>query len=381
MSSETVKGFKDIEDASKIVAIRRVMEEVAGLYGFSPVEMPVIEYEDFVKGDNTNDEAVSDIFKLKDKGNRKLALRYEFTFQLKRLAKNKKLPFKRYQTGPVFRDEPVTGNRWRQFTQFDIDVVGSSINEEAEVLKATSEIMERLGIKFKININNRKLLNEILDDLGVKKKELVIREVDKLDKLSEKEVCGNLKKYGAEKVLGILKKSEKFFEKYDSYSEVKELKKICGLYGVKINFVPFLARGLSYYNGSVFEVKGDMKETIVAGGSYMVGDKQATGISFGLERLAIISKIGEEVVRTLVISLGQDKKSIDIVRKVREMGLSCEIFYGKPGKALGYADSKGIDFVIFVGEDEVKKNKFKVKNMKTGKEIMVGESVLGKAFS
>jgi len=140
MKTDCVKGFRDIKNASKRVAIRRIMEDTVKLYNFIPIETPIIEYEEFVKGDNPNDEAVSDIFKLQDKGKRDLALRYELTFQLKRLAKNKKLPFKRYEIGPVFRDEPVTGNRWRQFTQFDFDIGGADLKDVAEILKITSEI-------------------------------------------------------------------------------------------------------------------------------------------------------------------------------------------------------------------------------------------------
>src|SRR3989344_2735207 len=130
---ETAKGFRDIEDASKRIAIRNIIENIFQLYNFKPVETPIIEYEEFVKGNNQNDEAVSDIFVLKDKGNRDLALRYEFTFQLKRLAQNKKLPYKRYQIGTLFRDEPLGPNRWRSFTQCDADVVGSSIKDEADL--------------------------------------------------------------------------------------------------------------------------------------------------------------------------------------------------------------------------------------------------------
>ena len=205
---ETVKGFRDIEDSSKRNQIRKEIESVFELYNFQSVETPIVEYEEFVKGNNQNDEAVSDIFKLKDKGERNLALRYEFTFQLKRLANNKKLPYKRYQIGPVFRDEPVTGNRWRQFTQCDADIIGATVKDEAEILKIVSEIMNKLKIKFTINFNNRKLLNEIIEDLKIPdyQREQVIREIDKLDKLDEKEIKENLKRYNAEKILTIFKK-------------------------------------------------------------------------------------------------------------------------------------------------------------------------------
>src|SRR3989344_9471296 len=134
---ETVKGFKDFtgEEASKREKIRNIIVDNFKRYGFEPAETPIVEYESFVKGNNEQDEAVSDIFKLEDKGKRKLALRYEFTFQLKRLAQNKKLPYKRYQIGEVFRDEPVKPGRLRQFTQCDVDIVGSTLKDEAEVLK------------------------------------------------------------------------------------------------------------------------------------------------------------------------------------------------------------------------------------------------------
>jgi len=139
MTIEKVKGFRDFtgEEAEKLSEIRKIIIKVLENYGFEPAETPIIEYEDFVKSNNEEDEAVSDIFKLKDKGKRNLALRYEFTFQLKRLMQNKKLPYRRYQIGPVFRDEPTKENRLRQFTQADADVVGSTIKDEAEILSMT----------------------------------------------------------------------------------------------------------------------------------------------------------------------------------------------------------------------------------------------------
>lgn len=376
MKTENPKGFRDIEDASKRNITKQIIERTFQLYNFTPVETPIIEYEEFVKGDNPNDEAVSNIFKLKDRGERDLALRYEFTFQLKRLAKNKKLPYKIYQVGPVFRDEPVTGNRWRQFTQCDADIIGSTIKDEAEILKITSEILNKLKIKFTININNRKLLNEILDQQLIKNKEEVIREIDKLDKLSEEEIKTNLEKYNAQDLLRILKKPEKYFEKYSSYNEIKDLKKFCSLYNVKVNFQPFLARGLSYYNGSVFEVKSNLKETIAGGGSYPINRIQCTGISFGLERLVLIAKIPLSIKKVLIISLNQDKKSIQLADKIRQLNIPTQIIYGKPGKALDYANSNNIPLVIFLGEEEVKNKRIKLKFMNTGEEIMISESKL-----
>jgi len=199
---ETVKGFKDFTgaEALKRMKVREIIAKNFRLFGFEPAETPVIEYEEFVKSGNESDEAVSDIFKLKDKGQRELALRYEFTFQLKRLAQNRKLPYKRYQIGEVFRDEPVSANRFRQFTQADADIVGSSVKEEAEILAMTAKTLKELGIKANILVNNRKLMNEILNSEQIRDKDNVIKEIDKMDKLTEQEVRKNLKKYGAERI-------------------------------------------------------------------------------------------------------------------------------------------------------------------------------------
>ncbi len=376
MKTDTVKGFKDYtgEEAEKRASIKKVITYIFERYGFKPAETPIIEYEEFVKGpeSQSEDEAVSDIFKLKDKGNRKLALRYEFTFQLKRLMKNKKLPFKRYQIGEVFRDEPVTKNRLRQFIQCDADVIGSSVKDEAEILSLARDILSNLGIKPIILINNRKLLNEILEDQGIKEKDKakVLKELDKYDKLPEKEVKNNLKKYKAENILSSLKKGEKFFNQFPSYKEIISLKEYCKLYGVEVMFAPTMVRGLSYYNGSIFEIKAKgIKETIVAGGSFMFNNIQSTGISFGLDRISEIAKLKDSKEESyLVVSLGQDKKAIEITQKLRIKGKITSLFYGKPSKALEYANSYKYSKVIFVGEKEVKSGKFKVKDMKTGKE-------------
>ena len=373
-----VKGFRDIEDASKRIAVRNIIENTFKLYNFIPTETPIIEYEEFVKGENSNEETISEIFKLQDRGKRKLALRYESTFQLKRLAKNKKLPYKRYQIGTVFRDEPIKENRFRQFTQCDIDIMGSKIQDEAEILKIISETLNNLKIKFTIQVNNRKLLNEILEELKVKEKDKsqVIREIDKLDKLSEPEVKQNLKKYKAEKAISIFKKPESYFEKYKSYKEIKQLKKICSSLNVKFKFTPTLARGLAYYTGTVFEVKGEIKDSIAGGGTYIINNLQSTGIAFGLDRIEVLAKIPTDYKKILIISLNQDKKAAKLANTIRSLNIPCEITYNKPRKALDYANSLNIPLVIFLGKEEAKSNKLKIKNMNSGKEQMISESKL-----
>jgi histidyl-tRNA synthetase len=378
VKTQRVKGFQDFVGAealkrAKIVGIIRRQFE---LYGFEPSESPVVEYEEFVRGGNASDEAVRDVFKLEDRGKRKLALRYEFTFQLKRLAKNQKLPYKRFQIGVVFRDEPIREGRSRQFIQCDVDTVGSSLKDEAEILAVVDRVFKALGVSIKIYVNNRKLLNEILVGEGVEEKnrEQVIRELDKLDKLSKKEVADNLKKLGAEKVLKVFDKGD--FRKYKFYGEVKELVKDCKMYGVKVEFRPYLARGLSYYNGSVFEVwSKDLGVSLAGGGAYLVGDVQACGVAFGFEPICLLSRLEGEGSDLVVLSLGEDKEAIGLAERLREKGVSVNLVLDKSvGKGLEYANAKGVKRVVFVGKDEVAKGKFKVKDMGSGDERFLSES-------
>ncbi|MFH1238260.1 MAG: ATP phosphoribosyltransferase regulatory subunit [archaeon] len=377
---QTVKGFRDFvgDEALKRAKIKEIIKEQFELYGFEPAETPVVEYEEFVQKDNSNDEAVRDVFKLEDRGKRKLALRYEFTFQLKRIAKNQKLPYKRYQIGYNFRDEPIKKGRLRQFVQCDADIVGSSVNDEVECLKLGKNIFEKLDMPVKIYVNNRRLINEILvsEKIEEKNREQVIRELDKLDKLSRKEVADNLKGLGAEKLLKIFEMSEKEFERYNFYKEIKELKNVCKRYGFKVEFKPFLARGLSYYNGTIFEIwSKELDVSLCGGGSYLVDDVQSTGITFGLEPISLLSKIEGDKIRVQIISIGQDNEAIQLAESLRNKGISVNLLLDKSiGKAMDYANSKGIEKVIFVGKEEIAKKKFRIKDMKTGKEEFLSES-------
>lgn len=383
--SEAVKGFQDFtgKEGEKYAELKKLIQETFERYGFEPTETPVIESESFVKGENSEDEAVSDIYKLKDKGKRKLALRYEFTFQLKRLMSNKKMPYRRYEIGPVFRDEPANSRRFRQFTQCDADIVGLSdvpSKDEAEILSLADDILRKIGIKPVILVNNRRLLNEILDDLKIKsKREEVLREIDRFDKVSESEMKSNLKKLKAEKVLDALKQGEDYFNQFEGYKDIVSLIDYCRIYGFDVKFSPTVVRGLSYYNGTVFEIKAEgIKETIVAGGSYMFNDVQCSGISFGIERLMAVEKLNGENDKYLVISLNQDRDAIKLAQRLRYLGKRVSVFYGKPSKALEYANSYRFNKVVFVGEKEVNSWRFKVKDMKSGKESLLNFARLEK---
>ncbi|MBC8435007.1 histidine--tRNA ligase [archaeon] len=377
-TKETVKGFQDFlgEDALKRKKILEIIENEYRNYGFEPAETPLIEFEDFVRGDNPNDEAVRDVFKLKDRGDRELALRYEFTFQLKRIANKQKLPYKRYQIGYVFRDEPIKKGRSRQFIQCDADVIGSNLKDEAECLKMASNVFEKLKMPVTIYVNNRKLINEILVTEKVEEKirDNVLREIDKLDKLPASEVAANLAKIGAERVLDIFMQKESYFEKYNFYKEVKALKEYCKSYGLNVEFRPFLMRGLSYYNGSVFEVwSKELNVSLCGGGSYLVEGVQSTGLGLGLEPIFLLAKVEAEGPALLIVSLDQDKKVIELAETLRKKNIRVQTLMDKSlGKSMEYANSKGIKKVLVIGKEEVKpKAILKVKNMKTGKTVTV----------
>jgi len=391
MEIETVRGFRDVLplESLKRQRVKEVIEKNFKLFGFMPIETPTIEYEKLAKGDNEKDSAVSDMFKLKDRGGRDLALRYEFTFQLQRVFKenpNLKLPFRRFQIGNVFRDEPIEKDRYREFVQCDADIIGEeNVTAEAECLGLADSICKELDIKYKLKINSRKLLNSILSKVEIFDKTDVLRELDKIDKLGGDEVKKNLIQFADKmqiiQLFKLLEKDLGFFvrEKYEGAQELNELFKILKTYKIKPEFSPFLTRGFSYYTGIVFEAYSkELKGSIFAGGRFdnLVGKMikrkiPSVGVSFG--RILDYPVKDFEFVKYILISINQDKKTIELMKKLREKNISC-FMMDKISKALDYANFYNIPYVIFVGEKEIKKNKFKLRDMKTGKEKFVSEN-------
>lgn len=400
----TVKGFQDFlpPESLKRKAIREIIEKNFRLYGFAPIETPVVEFDELMKPDSINeneDEAVSERFRLKDRAGRNLGLRYEFTFQLSRIFKqnpNIKLPFRRYQIGEVFRDEPTGSRRFRQFTQCDADIIGEpSIDADVECLSLVMNILKELKIDAEIHVNNRKLLSAIIESVQISSPQNVMRELDKLDKIGEDAVKINLKKYAdANQIMTLFKLLEKdaeFFQQnaFDGAGEVAELIDKCNQYKIKIKFNPFMVRGFSYYTGSIFEIKiAGQKETIAAGGRYdkSVGkylnrEIPAVGISFGLDRVMEFAQVKVQSTKVIVISLNKDKEAIKLARELRKSDVSCIFTNDKPGKALEYANSLQIPYAIFIGEEEIEKKKFKLKDMKSGEEKYLSEAQLLKALA
>lgn len=396
---DTVKGFQDYlpPESLKRDAVRRIIEKQFKLHGFVPIETPIIEFDELMRSENLDeeDEVVSNRFRLNDRARRNLGLRYEFTFQLARIFKQNstiKLPFRRYQIGEVFRDEPTGAGRFRQFTQCDVDIIGdSSLDADTECLSVVKDILNDLKIKFEISINNRKLLKAIIESVQMTDVKNIMRELNKIEKLGADEIKSNLRKYADPNqivtLLKILEKDLSFFVEnaFDGAAELAGFIETCKEYGIKeIKINPFLVRGFGYYTGNVFEVKvAGEKNTIAAGGRYdnTVGkytNRQipAVGISFGLGRVVPLANIPIETTKAMLISIDQEKNTIKLARTLRKENISCITTSEKPGKAMELANSLGVQKVIFIGEVEISQKKFKIRDMKTGEERLLSESRL-----
>ena len=289
----TPKGFRDIkpemakirrETINKIVS---VLEE----YGFVPIETPTIEFADTLKGKYGEEEKL--IYEFTDRGGRKLALRYDLTVPLARYVAtyNPPLPFRRYQIGQVFRGENPQKGRFREFTQFDFDTVGSNDPlEDAKVLAVAIMCMRKLGLNDAIMVvNDRANFADFPPS--------VVRAIDKINKIGEKGVIKELTDGGmqeAEAKEAVYKiRAQKPTQNLEEI--IKNLRELSLEEGVDFVYDPTLARGLDYYTGAIFELKVDQDPTSLSvggGGRYdnLIGsfakkDIPAVGFSFGLDRL------------------------------------------------------------------------------------------------
>ncbi|MFH0988293.1 MAG: ATP phosphoribosyltransferase regulatory subunit, partial [Parcubacteria group bacterium] len=337
----------------------------------------------------------------------KLVLRTEFTQPFARfIASNQqlKMPFKRYQIGEVFRDGPLKLGRYREFWQCDVDVVGvKDSSVEKELLTLVNEAFAKIGLSIEIKVNNRKILNAILNVAGVEKdlQESAIIAIDKLDKIGEEGVAKELTGRGLndsqiKKINSLLnlsgdnevliKKSQKELGDNDGFAEVEALITV-----PNVVFTPSLARGLAYYTGNVFEVylkdKSKLNSALGAGGRYddmiggFMGSGQvipAVGFSFGLETIADAltltandKELVNSVVKIYVATVGDyQKEATELCSKLREAGIAVDMdFQGRKLKNnLEYANSYGIPWVAILGEDEVRGGVATIKNMKTGEQ-------------
>jgi len=414
MEMQLAKGVRDIPPEEKIVMnkLLNTLREVFELYGFVPLETPIIERLETLMakgGAGEESDALKEAFKLKDQGNRDLALRFDLTVPLSRyVAMNPtlKLPFKRYEMGPVFRDGPIKLGRYRQFWQCDIDTVGvKSMLAEAEQMALVGSTFKKLGIEVVIKINNRKLLNGILDQCEIKGKEPAIIALDKLEKIGIKGVTEELqqKGYSSEEIISLfeivkekvtLKELKNKLTNPEALEGIKELEELFAyLKQMKIKCAEFevsLARGLGYYTGTVFEVfalNSPVTSSIAGGGRYdeMIGkfagggrEISAVGIAFGLSTILDVIRAKQDFTektpaRAYLIPIQTVKESLKIIQQLRSKGISVDMdLNGKGmGKNLEYVNTLSIPYALILGGDELKQKKLLLRDMRSGKQELL----------
>ena len=418
MTLQLPKGTRDLKPEEAIVRNKIVgtLKNVFELYGYSPLETPAFERYDILASKYAGgNEILKEIFKFNDQGKRDLGLRYDLTVPMCRfiaMNSNIKLPFKRYAIGEVFRDGPVEKARYRSFTQCDVDVVGiKGMTADAEIIALTQRAFKRLGFDIAIRVNNRKLLNDLLINAGVKQEQLetAILSVDKLGKFGLETVKKELKdkKIGNTAINNILKiinikgnnedkidRIKKIINNSDGLNEINELLSLLNLLKISVELDVSLARGLAYYTGTVMEVylkNSAVKSAVCAGGRYdkMIGsfigkgDFPAVGISFGFDRIYDAytekNKMQQKTVTKIyIIPINTFKDSLKIAEELRNENVGVDIdLTGKgPSKNLQYANSLGIPYVLFVGEEELKQGKVKLKDMNSGKEQLMSAEEL-----
>jgi len=426
MKFQPPKGTRDFlpEEMIKREFVIQKIKQVFEKWGYEPLDTPAIESFELLAAKSGAGQAIKDeIYYFKDKADRELGLRFEFTVSTARiLASDSSIPkpFKRYQIGKVWRyDNPGYG-RFREFVQADIDIFGSSLPAaDAEIIAVACDVFAALGFKdFVIRVSNRKILEAFSAAIGLDEKSRleVFRSVDKLSKIGESGVIDELKNKNIaeekiKKILDLIKISGSTKQTMEKISnivkkigmsaagieELGSLVKEIEIFGYEKNIVVdmSLVRGLEYYTGAVFEVAvagGNL--SLAGGGRYdkmieMVGGNPtvATGIGFGLERIIEVMKENKMLdlpkVQTKVFVANVDEKvkssALKIASQLRKENISCQtdLMNKNLTKQLEYANSVGIPYVVIVGQKEIRSKKFKLKDMqkKTEKEMQLKDII------
>jgi len=412
------KGTRDFLPEEMIIR-QEILEKVRSVFeafGFQPLETPAIESWEVLSAKGAGGpEILKETYKFKDRGGRWVGLRYDLTVPLARVVASRRdltLPFKRYQIEKVWRYGDVTKGRLREFLQADIDTVGcKSMLADAEIVACAISVLTHLGFKeFFVRLNHRKILTALVKYAGVDDEKVMdtFRGIDKLDKIGMDGVRADLLDRGipepvTNKVLkfirigeagpeGVLEKAGKLIGNIKEGREgIEELKEMIS-YLRKMDVEPkfkvdlSLARGLDYYTGPIFEVFASKGIGSVAGGGRydgMIGlfsgkEVPATGISLGIERVIEVMKERKMIetkrtkVKVFVANVDEDVMDgvLRIVQSLRECGIPSD--FNLRGRSLRgqleYANSLSIPYVLIIGSKELKTNKFRLKDMKTGKE-------------
>ena len=415
----TLAGFMELIPNEQILfeQMKEKIEKTYQKFGFLPLDTPILELSEVLLA-KAGGETEKQIYRF-DKGDTDISMRFDLTVPLaKYVAKNYgnlSFPFRRYQIGKVYRGERAQKGRFREFYQCDIDIIGDgelSIINDAELPSVIYNIFKELGFEdFTIRINNRKILNGLFESLEQKENSTeILRIIDKIEKIGKEAVIEELEKIEVSKesidtIMNFIEiegtTDEKLQKLQDlniqnetfqtGLEELTQVVKYVRLFGIpdsnfKVDLT--IARGLDYYTGTVYETfLNEYRElgSVCSGGRYEnlaehYTDKKlpGVGISIGLTRLFyklnelnLIKADKKSVAEVLIIPMLEDLRTpIKIANDLRINGINTEIFLNdKKLKAkMKYADKLEIPYVIVVGEDEVKSDVVKIKNMKTGNE-------------
>ena len=436
------KGTRDFGpvEMAKRNYIFNTIRSVYELYGFQQIETPAQEtlqtlmgkygeegdkllFKILNSGDYLNkitDEELSErntlrlASKICEKG-----LRYDLTVPFARYVvmhrEELQLPFKRYQMQPVWRADRPQKGRYREFYQFDGDVVGSdSLLNEVELMQIVDTVFTRFGVRVQIKINNRKILTGIAEVIGAADKIVDITvAIDKLDKIGIDNVNAELREDGLsdeqiQKLQPIIMLEGTNEQKLETIAQVlassetglkgvEETKYILSMLNGQCSMVNeiqldlTLARGLSYYTGAIFEVKAlDTPMGSISGGGrydnltgiFGMPGLSGVGISFGVDRiydvlnaLDLYPKDSVSATQLLFINFGEKETEycLPILSKVRASGIRSELYpdAAKMKKQMSYANAKHIPFVVLAGDNEIAAQKVTLKNMETGEQFLV----------
>ncbi|MCD6380843.1 MAG: histidine--tRNA ligase [Candidatus Odinarchaeota archaeon] len=412
--TQPVRGMRDFlpEDMIKRQYVFDKIRSVFERFGFQPLETPAVEYLEILTAKSGKD-VEKQIYKFKDLGDRWVGLRFDLTVPLARVIASNPVfrrPFKRYCISRVWRYERPQSGRYREFWQADVDIVGvSDPVADSEVLATAIFALKELGLKdFIVRVNNRKVLEGLCEEVGIKdeeKKMEIFRTVDKLDRLGQEGVRKSLLEIGVEEesvnmimdairikgrgieslsLIGeVLGNSNKLF--LEGKEELEKLFEYLGYYGLCDNviFDASLARGLDYYTGNIFEVYLSGYErigSISGGGRYdkLIGmlcgrDIPAVGISLGVERIIDLMdrmgmfKLPKRKTSVFICYTKDDllKYAIELSMRMRREGLNTDFdLLGRKLKdLLSYADKEDIPFLVILGEKEMKEGKVVLRYM------------------
>ena len=445
------KGTRDFSplEMAKRNYIFDTIKQVYQLYGFQQIETPAMETLGTLMG-KYGEEGDKLLFKvlnsgdylskvsddeLKERNALHLAaklcekgLRYDLTVPFARYVvmhrEELQLPFKRYQMQPVWRADRPQKGRYREFWQFDGDIVGSdSLLNEVELMQIVDTVFTRFGVSVQIKINNRKILTGIAEVIGAADKIVDITvAIDKLDKIGIDNVNDELRADGLSEeqitklqpiislegtndeklntIATVLKDSETGLKGVEETRFILDTLKTLGLKN-EIQLDLTLARGLNYYTGAIFEVKAlDVQiGSITGGGRYdnltgifgMPGIS-GVGISFGVDRIFDVlnaldcyPKDAVNGTQLLFINFGEKETAycLPAVAKARAAGIRTEIFpdSSKMKKQMSYANAKQVPYVALAGENEMAECKLTLKNMQTGDQQLVTIDELIKIIS